>query len=86
MPTISENARETKMKNEQKNLRCLYCGKKVKLEHYNQTEKSCNFLVKCIGSRRCIKLFSFVGDVILDPFMGSGSTLIAASNNRKSIG
>src|SRR3989344_3629428 len=28
--------------------------------------------------RRCIKLFSFVCDVVLDPFMGSGSTLIAA--------
>ncbi len=25
--------------------------------------------------RRCIKLFSFVGDTILDPFLGSGSTL-----------
>ena len=25
--------------------------------------------------RRCIKLFSFVGDVVLDPFMGSGTTL-----------
>ncbi|MBI4896631.1 MAG: site-specific DNA-methyltransferase [Candidatus Aenigmarchaeota archaeon] len=37
--------------------------------------------------RRCIKLFSYVGDVILDPFMGSGTTLIASYlHNRKSIG
>jgi len=37
--------------------------------------------------KRCIKLFSFVGDIILDPFMGSGSTIIASViNNRKGIG
>jgi len=37
--------------------------------------------------KRCIKLFSFVGDVVLDPFMGSGSTMIASiQNNRKGIG
>lgn len=37
--------------------------------------------------KRCIKLFSYVGDVVLDPFMGSGTTLIAAhTQNRKSIG
>jgi site-specific DNA-methyltransferase (adenine-specific) len=33
--------------------------------------------------RRCIKLFSFVGDTVLDPFMGSGTTLIAACQNRR---
>jgi site-specific DNA-methyltransferase (adenine-specific) len=27
--------------------------------------------------KRCIKLFTFVGDIILDPFLGSGSTLLA---------
>lgn len=37
--------------------------------------------------RRCIKLFSFVDDVVLDPFLGSGSTLVATTlNNRMGIG
>ena len=32
---------------------------------------------------RAIKLFSFVRDVIFDPFAGSGTTLIEASNNNR---
>jgi site-specific DNA-methyltransferase (adenine-specific) len=37
--------------------------------------------------RRCVKLFSYVDDVVLDPFSGSGTTLIAAVlNNRKGVG
>jgi site-specific DNA-methyltransferase (adenine-specific) len=32
---------------------------------------------------RCMKLFSFIGDTVLDPFMGSGSTLVATSRSRR---
>jgi DNA modification methylase len=37
--------------------------------------------------RRLIRMFSFVGDTVLDPFMGSGTTALAARNlNRNSVG
>ena len=37
--------------------------------------------------KRCMKLFSFVGDTVLDPFLGSGTTLIAClETSRAGIG
>ncbi len=38
-------------------------------------------------AERLIKLFSFAGDTVLDPFMGTGSTAIAAlGTGRNSVG
>ena len=33
--------------------------------------------------KRCIKLFSFMDDVVLDPFLGSGTTMIEAIENNR---
>jgi modification methylase len=37
--------------------------------------------------KRLIKMFSFVGEIVLDPFLGSGTTTLAAKNiSRNSVG
>jgi len=37
--------------------------------------------------KRCIKLFSYVGDLVLDPFLGSGTTcVVAAQLKRRCVG
>jgi len=38
-------------------------------------------------AERLIRMFSFVGDTVLDPFMGTGTTTVAAARwGRNSIG
>ena len=34
-------------------------------------------------AKRCLQLFSFVGDTVLDPFVGSGTTMVEALQHRR---
>lgn len=57
----------------------------VKANHPEKTEHPCQFPVEL--AERCILAFTNEGDMVLDPYMGVGSTLIAAQlHDRNSIG
>ncbi len=58
----------------------------VKANHPEKTsEHPCQFPIEL--AERCIKAFSNEGDMVLDPFAGVGTTLIAAvKSNRKAVG
>ena len=47
-----------------------------KIQPCNQYDTIANFPVDL--PRKCIRFFSYVGDVVLDPFMGAGTTAVAA--------
>ncbi len=57
----------------------------VKANHPEKTEHPCQFPVELV--ERCVLAFSQENDWILDPFVGAGTTIIAAlKNNRNAIG
>ncbi|MCD4826989.1 MAG: site-specific DNA-methyltransferase [Acholeplasmataceae bacterium] len=57
----------------------------VKANHIEKTEHPCQFPV--VVPQRLIKALTYPGDVVLDPFNGSGSTAVAALlEHRKYIG
>jgi adenine-specific DNA-methyltransferase len=49
----------------------------VKHNHPEKTDHPCQFPVELV--RRLILAFTNVGDVIVDPFMGSGTTAVSAT-------
>lgn len=57
----------------------------VKARHPEKTEHPCQFPIEL--AERCILALTDPGDLVLDPFVGTGSTLIAAEkHNRRGIG
>lgn len=57
----------------------------VKNNHPEKTEHPCQYPIDLVN--RLVLAMSNEGDIVLDPFMGSGTTAVAArNNNRKFIG
>jgi adenine-specific DNA-methyltransferase len=57
----------------------------VKANHPEKTEHPCQFPIEL--AERCILAFTRKGDAILDPFVGTGASVIAAiKHHRKAIG
>lgn len=57
----------------------------IKALHPEKTEHPCQFPIALVD--RLIKSLSNPGDLVVDPFLGSGTTLIAAAiNGRESLG
>jgi len=53
----------------------------VKAKHPERTAHTCQFPIEL--AERCILAFSDEGDAILDPFVGSGTSIIAALKHRR---
>lgn len=57
----------------------------IKALHPEKTEHPCQFPTALVD--RIVKALSEPGDIVLDPFVGSGTTMVvAAANGRKSLG
>jgi DNA modification methylase len=57
----------------------------LKANHPEKTSHPCQFPLELV--ERCLLAFSVEGDVVLDPFVGSGTTIVAAEKlKRQGIG
>jgi adenine-specific DNA-methyltransferase len=64
---------------------CMWNIPNVKSNHPEKTEHPCQFPIELV--ERCILALTDEGSCVLDPFLGVGSTIIAAlKNNRNAIG